>query len=126
MATLAIDFDGTSTSHDYPKIGKDIGAQRVLRRLIENGHRLILFTMRSGVQLEESVQWYKDNDIELFGIQFHPTQKDWTESNKCYANFYIDDAAIGVPLKHDAEISNRPFVDWDTMEQMLISYGLLD
>ena len=44
---IAIDFDGTCTTHEFPKIGKDIGAVRVLKRLINNGHNLILFTMRS-------------------------------------------------------------------------------
>jgi hypothetical protein len=126
MATIAVDFDGTSTSHEYPEVGRDIGSQRVLKRLIEKDHKLILYTMRSGKQLAEAVQWYKDNDIELFGIQFHPTQKTWTESNKCYANYYIDDAAIGIPLKSDPELSKREFVDWEVLEQMLISYGLLD
>jgi hypothetical protein len=35
-------------THDYPKIGKDIGAVLVLKELIDNKHQLILFTMRSG------------------------------------------------------------------------------
>jgi len=30
--TINIDFDGTVTTHDYPSIGKDIGAQKVLKR----------------------------------------------------------------------------------------------
>lgn len=123
---FAVDFDGTAVSHEYPEVGKDIGAQRVLKRLLEKGHRLILYTMRSGKQLEDAVNWYKENQIELFGVQFHPTQHTWTTSNKCYANYFIDDAAIGVPLKHDPEISKREFVDWDALEILLVSYGLLD
>lgn len=31
MAIIGIDFDGTVVTHDFPKIGKDIGAVPVLR-----------------------------------------------------------------------------------------------
>jgi hypothetical protein len=126
ILTFGIDFDGTVVAYDYPRIGQDIGSQRVLKRILDKGHKLILNTMRSGQQLQEAVNWFQENDIELFGIQFHPTQHTWTTSNKCYANHFIDDAAIGTPLKEDETISKKPFVDWDAMEQMLIAYGLLD
>ena len=35
-----------------------------------------------------------------------------------YANLYIDDAALGVPLKQDSE--GRPYVDWDIVGRMLL------
>ena len=44
---IAIDFDGTCVTHEFPKIGKDIGAIPVLKELTNKGHKLILFTMRS-------------------------------------------------------------------------------
>ena len=44
---ICIDFDGTCVKHEFPEIGEDIGAAPVLKELIANGHRLILFTMRS-------------------------------------------------------------------------------
>ena len=31
MATIAIDFDGTVVTHEYPKVGRDIGAVPVLK-----------------------------------------------------------------------------------------------
>lgn len=34
---IAIDFDGTCVSNDFPKIGKDIGAVPVLKELVEKG-----------------------------------------------------------------------------------------
>lgn len=40
---IAIDFDGTCVTHDYPRIGKDIGAVPVLKKIVENGHRLLRF-----------------------------------------------------------------------------------
>ena len=47
---ILIDFDGTVVTHDFPAVGKDIGSVPVLKRLVDNGHRLILFTMRSDVE----------------------------------------------------------------------------
>lgn len=48
----------------------------------------------------------------------NPTQKDWTSSPKPYAHIYIDDAALGVPLKHDS-LSERPYVDWNMVKYYL-------
>ena len=58
---ICVDFDGTCTTHDYPHIGKDIGAIQVLRDLVENGHKLILFTMRHGPELETAQKWFFPN-----------------------------------------------------------------
>jgi len=132
---IAIDFDGTCVTSDYPLVGKDIGAVPILKKLVENGHQLILFTMRSNIPytkgngkeikdvpagnyLDDAVNWFKDNGIELFGINNNPTQKDWTLSPKAYAHLYIDDAALGAPLVYDKH--DRPYIDWKKVEQILI------
>ena len=116
---IAIDFDGTCVTHDFPNIGKDIGAIPVLKALLDKGHELILFTMRSGIGLYEAVKWFKEQNIRLYGVQYNPTQTQWTCSNKCYAQIYIDDAALGCPLKTDLALSERAFVDWGTVEKLL-------
>ena len=131
---ICIDFDGTCTTHDFPNIGKEIGAPKVLKRLVENGHKLILFTMRANevdvhpngkYYLSDAVKWFADNGISLYGVQSNPTQKEWTTSPKAYGQLYIDDAALGCPLKFDAELSQRPFVDWDKVSSTLEEMGLL-
>lgn len=122
---IAIDFDGTCVTHDYPRIGKDINAVNVLKKLVANGHKLILNTMRSGKELKEAINWFKKNDIELYGANENPTQKKWTNSPKVYANLYIDDAALGCPLKMDLSISDRPFVDWEAVSCLLKDNGIL-
>ena len=73
--------------------------------------------MRSGKTLEEAVQWFKDNEIQLYGINENPSQKSWTNSPKVYANIYIDDAAIGVPLvDYNSNLwPHRPYVCWTSM-----------
>ena len=138
--TINIDFDGTVTTHDFPRVGKDIGAQKVLKKLVEKGHQLILFTMRDDTPdsmdeyyqikpgnryLTDAINWFKDNNIPLYGIQSNPTQLQWTTSPKSYAELLIDDTALGCPLKLDLSISNRPFVDWIEVEKLLIKQNLL-
>lgn len=137
---IAIDFDGTCVTHEFPKVGKDVGAVPVLKKLVEHGHNLLLFTMRSdivnptgesnelhlesGNYLTEAVNWFKENDIPLFGIQTNPTQHTWTTNPKAYAQLYIDDAALGCPLKMNHTMSERPFVDWDRVEFILGAMNL--
>lgn len=33
MAIIGIDFDGTVVTHDFPKIGKDIGARACIEKI---------------------------------------------------------------------------------------------
>ena len=130
---ICIDFDGTCTTHEFPKVGKDIGAIPVLHKLVNAGHRLILFTMRSdddngpseefpdehgGTYLTDAIDWFKKYNIPLYGIQKNPTQT-WTTSPKAYGQLYIDDAALGCPLLYNEKYSNRPFVDWEKVEKLL-------
>lgn len=138
---ICIDFDGTCVAHEYPLIGKDIGAVPVLQELIEKGHRLILFTMRSDRKrkkkiggeevdveervLTEAVQWFTDNGIPLYGVQKNPTQRFWTSSPKAYGHLYIDDANLGCPLIVDDKESERPYVDWKKVREMLMEKGIL-
>jgi hypothetical protein len=126
---ICIDFDGTCVTHEFPKIGNDVGAIPILKKLVQKNHRLILFTMRSNKNdipyLDEAVQWFHENEIPLYAIQTNPEQKSWTESPKAYANLFIDDAALGCPLKYDRNLSLRPFVDWEKVEQELIRRNIL-
>ena len=122
---IAVDFDGTCVTHEYPEIGKPIGSVFVLKQLVSAGHKLILWTMRSGKELEDAINWFKENEIPLFGVQTNPTQKSWTTSPKAYAHIYIDDAALGCPLIKDPTISDRPFVDWIKVIDLLKEEGAL-
>jgi predicted kinase len=121
---IAIDFDGTCVTHEYPKMGRDIGAVPVLKRLVEAGHHLILYTMRDGKELDSAIDWFTKNEIALLGVNENPDQKKWTESPKIYANFYIDDAALGIPLVQ--EFDKRPYVDWVKTKSLLINANILD
>lgn len=122
--TIAIDFDGTCTTHEYPELGKDIGAVDVLKALVANDHKLILYTMRSGDTLDEAVMWFAAKGIPLYGVQTNPKQHTWTASPKCYANLYIDDAALGVPLTFPPN-GKRPYVNWVEVAKLLHNLGYI-
>lgn len=145
---ICIDFDGTCVAHEFPKIGKDIGAVPVLKKIIENGHKLILHTMRGSKQalyngtlvnidlvrenvdseipsvLDDAVKWFEDNNIPLYCVNNNPQQKHWTDSPKVFANLYIDDSALGVPLVFEEGVK-RPYVDWEKLEELLKAMWLI-
>lgn len=128
-----MDFDGTVVTHEYPNIGKDIGAVPILKKIVDKGYKIMLWTMRGTrpqderATLEEAVEWFKQNDIPLWGINHNPNQKasGWTNSNKQHANLYIDDAALGAPLKMDIELCARKFIDWVEVERQLTEHGII-
>lgn len=116
---IAIDFDGTCVEHEYPSVGMDVeGAVETLRALNNKGHRLILFTMRSGEKLEKAIKWFKDRDIELWAVNENPEQKQWTESTKVFADVYIDDAALGCPIMFIDGV-RRPVINWRKVREWL-------
>jgi hypothetical protein len=114
---IAVDFDGTCVTHDYPRIGEDIGAIPILKKIVNCGHKLVLFTMRSGQELDDAKHWFLEHGIGLDDVQKAPGQEEWTDSPKCYANLYIDDAALGCPVLQHA--GGRPFVNWYQVEILL-------
>lgn len=124
-ATIAVDFDGTVVTHAYPEIGEDAGAVPVLRELTDNGCRLILLTMRSGRLLDEAVEWFRRNGIELHAVNANPRQQAWTSSPKVHADLYIDDSALGCPLRFVDGV-NRPVADWVRIREQLVREGFLD
>ena len=67
--------------------------------------------MRSGAKLEDALRWFKRHKIELWGVNENPEQREWTESVKVYADYYIDDCAVGCPIMFIDGV-RRPVVDW--------------
>ena len=121
---IAVDFDGTCVTHEYPYMGRDIGAVPVLRELADAGYRLILHTMRSGRLAKSAAEWFNENGIPLYAVNSNPEQKSWTDSPKVYADLYIDDSALGIPLKMTPDVT-RPFVDWEGVRELLVREGYL-
>ncbi len=95
---IAVDFDGTIVEDAFPKIGKArIFAFETLKRLQEDGHRLILWTYRNGSKLDEAVKFCEDNGITFYAVNksFPEEQFDYSKSRKIHADLFIDDRNIG-------------------------------
>lgn len=95
---VAIDFDGTIVEHEYPEIGKEkLFAFRTLKELEKKGARLILWTFRTGRELEDAVEFCRKNGIEFYAVnRNYPEEKyDDSVSRKIDADIYIDDKNLG-------------------------------
>ena len=122
---IAVDFDGTCVEHDYPAVGLDVeGAAATLRELNKRGHRIVLYTMRSGTKLDAALRWFKQREIELWSVNENPEQKEWTDSPKVFANVYIDDAGLGCPIMFIDGV-RRPVVNWRKVRELLEYHSYL-
>jgi hypothetical protein len=95
---IAIDFDGTIVEHEYPKIGKEkLFAFQTLKELEKEGARLILWTFRTGIELEEAVEYCRQNGIEFYAVNKNYPEEivDETVSRKIDADIYLDDKNLG-------------------------------
>jgi hydroxymethylpyrimidine pyrophosphatase-like HAD family hydrolase len=95
---IAVDFDGTIVEHRYPKIGKEkLFAFETLKALQKQGHLLILWTIRSGKELDEAVEFCTKHGVEFYAVNknFPEEEFDETISRKIKADLYIDDRNIG-------------------------------
>ncbi|MGV6830944.1 MAG: BT0820 family HAD-type phosphatase [bacterium] len=96
--TIAVDFDGTIVEDAYPKIGKPrLFAFDTLKKLQEEGHRLILWTYRSGIKLEEAIDFCEENGIEFYAVNKSFPEEEYSTkmSRKINADIFIDDRNIG-------------------------------
>lgn len=97
---IAVDFDGTIVQDAYPKIGKPmLFAFETLRQMQDAGHRLILWTYRSGKRLDEAVAFCKEHGIEFYAVNKsfpeEPDELDGKISRKIHADLFIDDRNVG-------------------------------
>jgi len=107
---IAIDFDGTIVEHKYPLIGKELlFAFETMRELKKQNHQLILWTYRSGKELDEAVEFCKERGIEFYAVnKSYPEEKyDESASRKIEADVFIDDRNVG------------GFPGWSAIWQML-------
>lgn len=96
---IAVDFDGTIVEHKYPEIGKEIMfAFQTLRALQKQKHQLILWTYRSGKELDDAVEYCRRNGVEFYAVNSSYPEEEFDEdydSRKIDADIFIDDRNIG-------------------------------
>ncbi|MCP4341330.1 MAG: hypothetical protein GY799_21195 [Desulfobulbaceae bacterium] len=127
---IGIDFDGTICTHTYPVIGRPVPhAVRVIKALQDKGHKLILWTVRGGLELEAAKDYCELQGIKFWGINENPTQIPGAKAGnnpggtcewscKAHMNILIDDVALGCPM-------NNGSVDWLVVEQYFMQRGYL-
>lgn len=108
---IAVDFDGTIVEHKYPAIGREIPfAIETLKKLRDDRHKLILWSVREGKLLQEAVDFCRER-----GLEFYAVNKDYPEeeqshdhySRKLKADLFIDDRNLG------------GLPDWGTIYEMI-------
>lgn len=109
---IAVDFDGTIVEHRYPQIGEEIPfAVETLKMLVQDRHKLILWSVREGELLEDAVNWCKER-----GLEFYAINRDYPEetvennphfSRKLKVDIFIDDRNLG------------GLPDWGTIYRMI-------
>jgi hydroxymethylpyrimidine pyrophosphatase-like HAD family hydrolase len=98
---IAVDFDGTLADDKFPEIGqlklstiKKLKQKEEKLKAIGKELRLILWTCRGSHSLIEAVAFCRDNDINIYAINYNPDFQ--TGSTKIYADEYWDDKAIRI------------------------------
>jgi 2-hydroxy-3-keto-5-methylthiopentenyl-1-phosphate phosphatase len=95
---IAVDFDGTIVEDKYPKIGKAMPfAFETLKILEKEGHRLILWTYRKEQELQDAVDFCKENGLEFYAVNKSFPEEVFTESTrrKLHVDLFIDDKNLG-------------------------------
>ena len=96
----AIDFDGTLCKGMFPSIGEPIVENvEYVKKLKEDGNKLILWTCRVDGLLEDAVSWCKDQGIEFDAVNENlpeVLEKYGGDSRKITADYYIDDKNLTI------------------------------
>lgn len=99
IMTIAVDFDGTIVEHRYPAIGRELPfAIDTLKRLTQEHHKLILWSVREGKLLDEAVEYCRKRGLEFFAVNSDypgetPEERDY--SRKLKVDLFIDDRNLG-------------------------------
>lgn len=116
--TIAVDFDGTIVEHRYPEIGKELPfATATLKKLTDDGHRLILWSVREGDLLQEAVDWCRER-----GVRFHAVNGYFDEDAVDAAENAKRNPHFSRKLKVDCFIDDRNvggLPDWGSIYQII-------
>lgn len=111
---IAVDFDGTIVEHKFPDIGREmLFAFATLKALQQKGHKLILWTIRTGDTLNAAVEFCRKNGVEFYAVNknYPEEEVDAKISRKLNADIFIDDRNLG------------GFIGWSEVWQMLHPEG---
>ena len=108
---IAVDFDGTIVEHQYPHIGKEKPfAIATLKQLQNEGHRIVLWTVREGELLQQAIEFCQERGLEFYTVNANFSDEHSEEpgySRKIKADIFIDDRNLG------------GLPDWETIYEMV-------
>jgi hypothetical protein len=114
MAIFAIDFDGTIVEHEFPEIGPEkCGAIETMKALQKVGHKIIIWTCRSGGYLTAAEEWLDCHNFVPDAINENVEPLDFGLP-KVYANVYLDDRSF------------PPFTDWKSVQKQFLNEVYVD
>ena len=140
---IGVDLDGTILEPRYPELGLPLpNAARVLKRLVKHGHQLMLWTCRTGADLEEARRIVEeDMGVPLHSVNRNRAGDRYQSSPKAWADVYVDDSALGAPLTRYRRRGGRvdywrardmirghsyfTGIDWQHVEAAMIDRGAL-
>ena len=114
---IAVDFDGTIVEHEYPKIGEEkLFAIETLKQIQKRGHQIILWTYRTGRELDEAVRFCKEKGLEFYAVNKNYPEEvfDADTPRKLDADLFIDDRNLG------------GFVEWSDVWQKFSGESIED
>lgn len=92
---IAVDFDGVIVADRWPEIGKPFeGTIHLIKELQKRGHKVILWTCRTGEKLEEALLFCMQVGLSFNAVNENlpeSIEKFGGDSRKIYADYYIDD-----------------------------------
>jgi hypothetical protein len=96
---IAVDFDGTIVTHEYPKIGREIPfAIESLKRLQQDyEYQLVLWTVREGAELEEALEYCRNRGLEFYAVNNNYPEETPNDKQprKIKADLFLDDRNLG-------------------------------
>ena len=108
---IAVDFDGTIVEHKYPRIGNEIPfAIDTLKKLKNEHHKLILWSVREGKLLDDAVAFCRERGLEFYAVNRNYPEEQLGHdyfSRKLKADLFIDDRNLG------------GLPDWGTIYEMV-------
>lgn len=109
---IAVDFDGTIVEHKYPAIGRELPfAIETLKKLRDERHKLILWTVREGWLLEEALAFCRER-----GLEFYAVNRDYPEEEKGQNNHFSRKLKVDLFID-DRNLGGLP--DWGTIYKMV-------
>jgi hypothetical protein len=100
---LAVDFDGTLVTNEFPRIGEvNPEVWNAVKAYQDKGWKIILWTCRTDLMLQEAVEFCCERGLTFDAVNDNLKEvKEFYKGNtrKVFANLYIDDRNASLLIK---------------------------